>query len=48
MQNHKVVIIGAGPTGLSAARHLKAQGLNDVVVLEREVEAGGIPRHCGQ
>jgi thioredoxin reductase len=47
MQNHKVVIIGAGPTGLSAARHLKAQGLNDVVVLEREVEAGGIPRYCG-
>jgi thioredoxin reductase len=47
MQHHKVIIIGGGPAGLGAARRFNAQGLNDVVVLEREAEAGGIPRHCG-
>ncbi len=37
----------AGPPGLSAARRLAVSGVRDVVVLEREGEAGGIPRHCG-
>ena len=40
-----VVIIGAGPAGLTAARHLRALGVGSVLVLEREAEAGGIPRH---
>ncbi len=44
---HDVVIVGAGPTGLAAARGLVGRGVTDVVVLEREAEAGGIPRHCG-
>jgi len=40
-----VAIIGGGPAGLTAAAELaKDRGL-DVTVLEREVEAGGIPRH---
>ena len=42
-----VAIIGAGPAGLSAAMELKRLGVDDVLVLEREPEAGGIPRHCG-
>ncbi len=42
-----VAIIGGGPAGLSAAIELKKEGVGDVVVLEREAEAGGIPRHCG-
>ncbi len=41
-----VAIIGAGPTGLSAALELKRFGMR-VVVLEREHEAGGTVRHCG-
>ncbi|MCD6187105.1 MAG: NAD(P)-binding domain-containing protein, partial [Desulfuromusa sp.] len=41
-----VAIIGAGPTGLAAATTLKQAGIESVLVLEREVEAGGIPRHC--
>ncbi len=42
-----VVIIGAGPTGLSAATALKRAGIEHVMVLDREPEAGGIPRQCG-
>ncbi|MDP1700486.1 MAG: FAD/NAD(P)-binding oxidoreductase [Aestuariivirga sp.] len=47
MESHDVIIVGGGPTGLSAARRLADLGIRDVVVLEREAEAGGIPRHCG-
>jgi thioredoxin reductase len=47
MQNHDVVIVGGGPTGLGAAQRLHELGIKDVVILERENEAGGVPRHCG-
>jgi thioredoxin reductase len=40
-----VVIIGAGPAGLTAARCLREHGVSSVLVLEREAEPGGIPRH---
>ncbi len=46
-QQIDVAIIGAGPAGLSASIELKRLGIKRVVVLERENEAGGIPRHCG-
>ncbi|NQV47454.1 MAG: NAD(P)/FAD-dependent oxidoreductase [Rhodospirillaceae bacterium] len=42
-----VAIVGGGPSGLAAATRLKQLGVGSVVVLERESEAGGIPRHCG-
>ncbi len=42
-----VAIIGSGPAGISAAITLKKAGVDNIVVLERESEAGGIPRHCG-
>ncbi|NJM29758.1 MAG: FAD-dependent oxidoreductase [Rhizobiales bacterium] len=47
MERHDVIVIGGGPAGLSAARRLRELGVKDVLVLEREAEAGGIPRHCG-
>ena len=40
-----VVVVGGGPAGLSAAIALRSRGVESVVVLEREAEAGGIPRH---
>ena len=40
-----VLVIGAGPAGLSAARQLADDGIETLVV-EREDAAGGIPRHC--
>ncbi len=42
-----VAVIGGGPAGLSAASELKRRRVSRVVVLEREPEAGGVPRHCG-
>jgi len=45
--NCDVAIIGAGPAGLAAAIALKKKGIERVLVLDREGEAGGIPRHCG-
>lgn len=42
-----VVIVGAGPAGLAAAVELRRRGIARVVVVEREAEAGGVPRHCG-
>jgi thioredoxin reductase len=39
----RVLVIGGGPAGLAAATGLAASG--EVVVLEREAQAGGIPRH---
>jgi thioredoxin reductase len=47
MENHDVIIIGAGPSGLAMAIRLRELGVKDVVILEREAQAGGVPRHCG-
>jgi thioredoxin reductase len=40
-----VVVVGGGPAGLAAAIELRRRGVEDVLVLEREPEPGGIPRH---
>lgn len=45
--HYQVAIIGGGPAGLSAALRLKQRGIARIVVLERDSEAGGVPRHCG-
>jgi thioredoxin reductase len=41
-----VAIIGSGPAGIAAALALRARGVGRVLVLEREAEPGGVPRHC--
>ncbi|MFD6966806.1 NAD(P)/FAD-dependent oxidoreductase [Streptomyces sp. NPDC059949] len=40
-----VLVVGAGPAGLALAARLAAAGAGRVAVLEREPEAGGMPRH---
>ncbi len=47
MESVDVVIVGGGPAGIGAARQLAVRNIKRVVVVEREAEAGGIPRHCG-
>lgn len=44
---YEALIVGAGPAGLSAARVLRAAGVENIAVLERTGEAGGLPRYCG-
>lgn len=41
-----VLVIGAGPAGLSAAGALARAGVRRVTVIDREKRAGGVPRHC--
>ena len=43
--NAGVVVVGAGPAGLSAAAELRRLGVGPVLVADREPEAGGVPRH---
>ena len=46
MQKRDVVVIGAGPAGLAAALSLKENGIEDVLVVEREDYAGGLLHQC--
>jgi NADPH-dependent 2,4-dienoyl-CoA reductase/sulfur reductase-like enzyme len=43
---YDVVVIGAGPGGLAAAIEAKKAGAQDVLVIERDVELGGILLQC--
>ena len=44
-QQVTVAIVGGGPSGLTAAAALASQVDGQVLVIERETETGGIPRH---
>jgi flavin-dependent dehydrogenase len=46
MTDPAVLVVGAGPAGLSAARELAVRGVHPVLVVDRESAAGGVPRHC--
>ncbi len=41
-----VAVIGGGPAGLAAAIEAKDQGAEQVMILERDVELGGILQQC--
>ncbi len=44
MEKHAVVVIGAGPAGLYAARQLASEGL-EVVLLNRDIKPGGLAEY---
>ena len=44
--NVDALIIGAGPAGLSAALSLKENGIDNILVVDREDSAGGILLQC--
>lgn len=46
MKHYEAIIIGGGSAGLSAACTLKEKGINDIVVLEKDIEPGGILQQC--
>ncbi len=46
MKNYQSVIIGGGSAGLSAAVTLKQQGIENILVIEKDKEPGGILEQC--
>lgn len=44
VSQHTIVIVGAGPAGLTAALELQSAGIHNITVLEADTQVGGISR----
>ena len=48
MKTYDLIIIGAAPAGLAAAVAAKDNGIDNILILERDKSLGGILQQCIQ